>query len=53
MNPKHEYLNQLEDIDSMPSLIDLLKFVSQDTDHEMIRHIRIQQMLLNSQNVIE
>ena len=32
------FLNQLEDIDSIPSLIDLLKFISQDQENEMVRH---------------
>ena len=36
----------------MPSLTDLLKFISQDQQHEMVRHHRIQQMITNSKRVI-
>ena len=37
----YEFLNQLEDIDGMPSLVDLLKFIQGDPSNEMIKHERI------------
>ena len=38
----NQFLNQLEDIDSIPSLIDLLKFINTDQQMEMIKYERIQ-----------
>jgi len=37
----YDVLEQLEDIDTLPSLIDLLKFIQSDPQDEMIRHERI------------
>lgn len=42
------FLEQLEDIDSMASLTDLLKFLQSDKENIMIQCQRIQTMLLDS-----
>ena len=48
----NQFLNQLEDIDSVPSLLDLLKFVKSDSQNEMIKHRRIQAMIYDSRSLL-
>lgn len=41
----HANLDELEDIDSVPALIELLSFIRSDQDEVMITHRRILEML--------